>query len=101
MPPFKEVFKINRVIRGFLISQKRTGILEAPPCATTLWASKQCERPDEHVSWRRETVTLVLDPSSEVSHKISMSHISHVFSEAIILAFQDWGKDKVRELIGF
>lgn len=75
--------------------------MEASARATTLWAAKQCERPDEHVSWRQETLTLVLDPSTEANHKISVSHISHLSNEAIILAFQDWGKDKVRELIGF
>ena len=62
--------------------------MEASPYAITRWASKQCKWPNEYASWRQETLALVLDPASEVSHKVSVSYVSHLFSEAIILAFQ-------------
>lgn len=90
MIPFKEVFRINSVTQGFcsLTLRRGLGFLEASPYAVTLWASKQCKWPNEYVFWRQETLTLVLDPSSEVSHQVSVSYVSHFSSEAITLMFQ-------------
>lgn len=88
---FQKSVQSQLITQGFLflICQKRTGILEASPFATTRWASIQCEWPDEHAFWRQETLALVLDPSSEGNDKISVSRISHLSNEATILAFQD------------
>lgn len=62
-------------------------------CLYTMWRTE----------WTNflETIglALVLDPSSKVIQKISMFRISYLFNEAIFLAHQELGKDKVEKLI--
>lgn len=48
---------------------------------------EDCEWPNEYAPWRKETLTLVPHPPSEVSCKILVSHISHLTKETILLAF--------------
>lgn len=83
--PFKEVQNQLRP-QGFLflLSQKMPRLFGSVSHFATLWTFKQCEWADVRASWTQETLTLVLDPPSKVNHKLSMSHISHLSSEAMI-----------------
>lgn len=80
MPPFKDMFKVNSSPRGScsLFLRRGLGFGKHLSLLHHIGPLNNVNGQMNMLFWRQETLTLVLDPSREISHKISASHISHL-----------------------